>query len=74
MVNKVKPGMIDERKLTKRPPNTFELRQNLSLAIQGCRELGLKVVNIGAEDLIEGKVSIPLSLLFVFLLREQSDV
>ena len=45
MVNKIKPGVIDERKLTRgRTMNTFQLSQNLGLTIQGCKELGLKVL------------------------------
>lgn len=56
MVNKIKPGVIDERKLTRsRTPNTFQINQNLTLGIQGCKELGLVVVNVGAEDLRAGK-------------------
>lgn len=56
MVNKIKPGVVDERKLTRsRTPNTFQINQNLTLGIQGCKELGLVVVNVGAEDLRAGK-------------------
>lgn len=62
-MNVVKPGVVDMSKIVMRPVNTFQVNQNLQLGIQGCKEIGVVVVNIGAEDIREMKVLISSPLL-----------
>jgi plastin-1 len=52
-INKIRPGTIDERKICVKPVmNTFEKSQNHILAIEAAKKLGLKIVNIGPNDLM----------------------
>lgn len=55
-VNKIRSGVIDERKINKRASNSFEVNTNLELSLRGCKEIGIKIVNIGANDLRQGIV------------------
>jgi hypothetical protein len=51
-VNKVKPGTIPENQICKKKnPNTFEVTNNLGLALEGARKIGCNIVNIGPQDL-----------------------
>ena len=69
---------VDERALNL--PNDagklsiFKIQENQTLALNSCVAIGCNVVNIGAQDLIEGKAHLCLGLLWqvcdsVFLLR-----
>lgn len=59
LINKIKPGTINERRIVTKPnANTFEVMINHDLAIQGAKELGCSVINIGGTDLINGTVCI----------------
>lgn len=56
LINAVKPGTIDERKICVKPDmSTFEMIQNHDLAIKGAKDLGCNIINIGGLDLMEEK-------------------
>jgi len=55
LINAIKPGTINEKKIQK-PRNKFDLLNLHNLAIQGAKELGLTVINIGPSDLEAGTV------------------
>eukprot|EP01122_Echinamoeba_exundans_P003462 TRINITY_DN1355_c0_g1_i2.p1 TRINITY_DN1355_c0_g1~~TRINITY_DN1355_c0_g1_i2.p1 ORF type:complete len:703 (-),score=225.91 TRINITY_DN1355_c0_g1_i2:487-2595(-) len=65
LINKIKPGTINERRIVTKPnPNTFEVMINHDLAIQGAKELGCSVINIGGTDLINGTPHLILGLVW----------
>jgi len=65
LINATKANVINEKKVIKKKnPNTFEVTANLSLAIDGCKEIGCNVVNIGPEDLQRGTPHLILGLIW----------
>jgi len=63
LVNQIKP-VIDPSKICLRPTNTFQVGQNHTLAIEGARSLGMKMINIGPGDLKEGKPHLVLGFMW----------
>lgn len=56
------PGTIDERAInTKRVLNPWEKNENHTLCLNSAKAIGCTVVNIGTQDLAEGRVSMPVS-------------
>lgn len=52
------PGTIDERAInTKRVLNPWERNENHTLCLNSAKAIGCTVVNIGTQDLVEGRVS-----------------
>ena len=59
------PETIDERAIiTKANLNKWELQENVNLCVQSAKAVGVKMINIGAEDIIEGKPHLVLSVLW----------
>lgn len=58
------PGTIDERAInTKRVLNLWEKNENHTLCLNSAKAIGCTVVNIGTQDLAEGRVkNLPLFL------------
>ena len=56
-INIAVPGTIDERAInTKRVLNPWERNENHTLCLNSARAVGCSVVNIGTQDLAEGRV------------------
>ncbi|MEJ1280506.1 plastin 3 (T-isoform) [Cricetulus griseus] len=64
MVNLSVPDTIDERTINKKKLTPFTIQENLNLALNSASAIGCHVVNIGAEDLKEGKPYLVLGLLW----------
>ncbi|KAG7277703.1 hypothetical protein CRUP_024523 [Coryphaenoides rupestris] len=68
MINLSVPDTIDERTINKRTINKkltpFTIQENLNLALNSASAIGCHVVNIGAEDLKEGRQHLVLGLLW----------
>ena len=64
LINNAVPETIDERTINIAPSNRFHITENLNLAINAAKGIGLTVVNIGAADLIEGKPHLVLGLVW----------
>lgn len=65
LINSAFPGQINEKQIITKPNKSkFEININHELAIQAAKEIGCSVVNIGAEDLSEGKQHLILGLLW----------
>uniref|UniRef100_A0A803STN2 Plastin-3 n=1 Tax=Anolis carolinensis TaxID=28377 RepID=A0A803STN2_ANOCA len=64
MVNLSVPDTIDERVINKKKLTPFIIQENLNLALNSASAIGCHVVNIGAEDLREGKPHLVLGLLW----------
>lgn len=69
LINVAVPGTIDERAInTKTLLNPWERNENHTLCLNSAKAIGCTVVNIGTEDLIEGRVSFHLCSLCYYLL------
>uniref|UniRef100_A0A8C3LBF8 Lymphocyte cytosolic protein 1 n=1 Tax=Chrysolophus pictus TaxID=9089 RepID=A0A8C3LBF8_CHRPC len=64
MINFSVPDTIDERTINKKKLTPFTIQENLNLALNSASAIGCHVVNIGAEDLKEGKPYLVLGLLW----------
>lgn len=58
LINVAVPGTIDERAInTKAVLNPWERNENHTLCLNSAKAIGCTVVNIGTQDLVEGRVS-----------------
>ncbi|XP_032887796.1 plastin-1 isoform X1 [Amblyraja radiata] len=64
MINLSQPDTIDERVINKKKLTQFTISENLNLALNSASAIGCTVVNIGAEDLKEGRHHLVLGLLW----------
>lgn len=64
MINLSVPDTIDERTINKKKLSAFTTHENLNLALNSASAIGCHVVNIGAQDLKEGKPHLVLGLLW----------
>jgi plastin-1 len=56
LINLCCPGAIDHKSLNRKENlNVFQKTENLNLALAAATNLGCHVVNIGAQDIIEGR-------------------
>lgn len=66
LINLAVPGTIDERAInTKRLLNLWEKNENHTLCLNSAKAIGCTVVNIGTQDLAEGRVGFSLFLFFL---------
>ncbi|XP_043926956.1 plastin-1 isoform X2 [Protopterus annectens] len=63
MINLSEPDTIDERVINKKL-TPFTISENLSLALNSASAIGCTVINIGAQDLKEGRPHLVLGLLW----------
>lgn len=64
MINLSVPDTIDERTINKKKLTCFTMQENLNLALNSASAIGCHVVNIGAQDLKDGKPHLVLGLLW----------
>lgn len=64
MINLSVADTIDERTINKKKLTAFTIQENLNLALNSASAIGCHVVNIGAEDLKEGRQHLVLGLLW----------
>ncbi|XP_061774134.1 plastin-2 isoform X1 [Nerophis ophidion] len=64
MINLSVEDTIDERTINKKKLTPFTSQENLNLALNSASAIGCHVVNIGAEDLKEGRQHLVLGLLW----------
>mmetsp|Transcript_113 Transcript_113/g.206 ORF Transcript_113/g.206 Transcript_113/m.206 type:complete len:631 (+) Transcript_113:113-2005(+) len=65
LINLAVPDTIDERALNKKESlNVYQKTENVNLALNAAKGIGCQVVNIGAQDLIEGRPILILGLLW----------
>ncbi|KAJ3694647.1 hypothetical protein LUZ60_000024 [Juncus effusus] len=64
LINVAVPGTIDERAINKkRVLNPWERNENHTLCLNSAKAIGCTVVNIGTQDLIEGRPHLVLGLI-----------
>eukprot|EP01038_Epipyxis_sp_PR26KG_P015488 gene15488-20902_t len=65
LINLASRDAIDERALnTKEGMNVYQKSENLNLALNAARAIGCQVINIGSQDLIEGRPVLVLGLIW----------
>ncbi|KAG8580914.1 hypothetical protein GDO81_007478 [Engystomops pustulosus] len=64
MINLSQPETIDERAINTTKLTPFTISENINLALNSASAIGCTVVNIGAQDLKEGKPHLVLGLLW----------
>eukprot|EP01112_Ceratiomyxa_fruticulosa_P015197 TRINITY_DN4446_c0_g1_i2.p1 TRINITY_DN4446_c0_g1~~TRINITY_DN4446_c0_g1_i2.p1 ORF type:complete len:735 (+),score=148.62 TRINITY_DN4446_c0_g1_i2:1822-4026(+) len=64
LLNAIRAGTVPEAQIKKNPRTIFESTENQNLVILGAKKLGCSVVNIGPQDLIEGKPHLVLGLIW----------
>lgn len=64
LINLSVADTIDERTINKKKLTPFTIQENLNLALNSASAIGCQVVNIGAQDLKEGKPHLVLGLLW----------
>ncbi|KAJ3587389.1 hypothetical protein NHX12_010987 [Muraenolepis orangiensis] len=64
MINLSIPDTIDERTINNKKLTAFTTQENLNLALNSASAIGCHVVNIGAQDLRDGKPHLVLGLLW----------
>ena len=64
MINKSQPDTIDERTINKGKMSIYQKHENLTLALNSAQSIGCNIVNIGPEDLQQGKPHLVLGLLW----------
>lgn len=79
LINNSVPGTIDERVLNKNGSkmNAFLVTENNNLVINSAKAIGCSVVNIGAQDLAEGREHLVLGLIWQIIrigLNAQIDI
>lgn len=68
MLNRAVEGSIDQKAIHKGENlSKFQIIENLNLALKAAKEIGCVVVNIGHEDVVEGKPHAILGLLWQIL-------
>ncbi|KAG8094374.1 hypothetical protein GUJ93_ZPchr0012g19836 [Zizania palustris] len=64
LINVAVPGTIDERAINKkRILNPWERNENHTLCLNSAKAIGCTVVNLGAQDLVEGRPHLVLGLI-----------
>lgn len=64
LINDAVPETIDERVINKQKLNAFRISENQTLCINSAKAIGCAVVNIGAQDLIEGRPYLIMGLIW----------
>ncbi|KAK2941068.1 putative actin bundling protein [Blattamonas nauphoetae] len=65
MINCAKEGSLDERALNKKKPlNIYKIQENQNLCINSAKGIGCQVINIGAQDMIEGRPMLVFALMW----------
>nr|KAJ3417719.1 hypothetical protein HK105_000886 [Polyrhizophydium stewartii] len=65
LINDAQPGTIDERVLNvAKKLNTFQMTENNNVVVNSAKAIGCSVVNIGAQDIMEGREHLILGLIW----------
>jgi plastin-1 len=65
LINFAVPGTIDERAINKKANlNIFQKTENVNLALGAAANIGCRLVNVGAQDIIGGRTRLILGLVW----------
>ena len=55
LMNLISPDSVKMSSVTVKPKNIFQRTENINAALSAAKKLGIHVVNIGAQDIIDGR-------------------
>lgn len=64
LINASVSSTIDERAINKGKLNTFTIHENQTLALNSASSIGCNIINIGPQDIMEGRPHLILGLLW----------
>lgn len=64
LINTSVPNTVDERAINKGKLNVFTIQENQTLALNSASSIGCNIVNIGPQDIMEGRPHLILGLLW----------
>ncbi len=64
LINASVPNTIDERAMNKGKLNIFTIQENQTLALNSASSIGCNIINIGAQDIMDGRPHLVLGLLW----------
>lgn len=64
LINSSVPNTIDERAINKGKLNVFTIQENQTLALNSASSIGCNIINIGAQDIMDGKPHLVLGLMW----------
>nr|WAW84882.1 fimbrin 2 [Halisarca dujardinii] len=64
LINTSVPNTIDERTINKEKLSVYRVHENHTLALNSASAIGCNIVNIGADDLVQGRPHLALGLLW----------
>eukprot|EP00163_Fabomonas_tropica_P012463 TRINITY_DN23769_c0_g1_i1.p1 TRINITY_DN23769_c0_g1~~TRINITY_DN23769_c0_g1_i1.p1 ORF type:complete len:627 (-),score=275.41 TRINITY_DN23769_c0_g1_i1:273-2153(-) len=64
LINDAVPDTIDMRVVNLKPKNAFHITENNNIVINSAKAIGCNVVNIGAQDIAEGKIHLLLGMIW----------
>jgi len=77
MINLSAPDTVDERAINKpksgKSLSIYKIHENMTLALNSAQAIGCNIVNIGAEDLEQGKPHLVLGVLWQIIRVSLSD-
>ncbi len=74
LINTSVPNTVDERAINKGKLNNFTIHENQTLGINSASSIGCNIVNIGPQDLMEGKPHLVLGLLWQIIKVSQLKI
>lgn len=64
LINASVSSTVDERAINKGKLNTFTIHENQTLALNSASSIGCNIINIGPQDIMEGRPHLILGLLW----------
>jgi hypothetical protein len=64
LINDAVPDTIDERVLNKGKLSVFKIHENQTLVINSAKSIGVNVINMGSQDLMDGTAHLVLGLIW----------
>lgn len=64
LINSSVPNTIDERAINKGKLNVFTIQENQTLALNSASSIGCNIINIGAQDIMDGRPHLVLGLMW----------
>ena len=64
LINASVPNTVDERAINKGKLNVFTIQENQTLALNSASSIGCNIINIGAQDIMDGRPHLVLGLLW----------
>ncbi len=64
VLDNFKPGLVDWKKYSNKTTSRIHIVQNCNYVVEICKNLGVKVIGIDGVDIVDGKVSLTLGIVW----------